>query len=344
MVSSCRSRTSLATPCWAGLIAITNQQREAIGGLALDAAGDPTETLQGLYSLPGTDFHDITTGYNGIAVHPREFSNGYNDVTGRGSPIANRLVPDLASYGMPSRLAITTQPPAHVTAGQAFKVTVDVKDALGDVVTTFDGSVTLTEASGPPGAIEIKPVTVSAHDGVATFPSLVLTIAGTYTFRATSGNLTSATTTAVTVTPAAADQLVVTLQPSSVASGEVFGVIISVEDEYRNLATSFDGDVNLLIPRAFVAGVWPAPAPPRTVTVAAVDGVASFEISLANGGDCVLTATSGNLVEATTTPILVKEEGRGPIPLTPASAGDRTVATEPSAPVVSGWPTDGDGR
>ena len=69
--------------------------------------------MQALYSLPASDFHDITSGYNGLFAGP-----GYNEVTGLGSPIANLLVPDLASYGLPTQLAITAQPHASVTAGQ----------------------------------------------------------------------------------------------------------------------------------------------------------------------------------------------------------------------------------
>jgi hypothetical protein len=83
------SGTSLATPLWAGLIAITNQGRALRGAPTL--AGS-TQTLDFLYSLPQSDFHDIISGGNG---HPT--STGYDLATGRGSPIANLLVPDLAN-------------------------------------------------------------------------------------------------------------------------------------------------------------------------------------------------------------------------------------------------------
>jgi subtilase family serine protease len=79
--------TSLATPMWAGLIAIADQGRSLASLPSLDGA---TQTLPALYQLPATDFHDITSGSNGFSAGP-----GYDLVTGRGSPIANLLVPAL---------------------------------------------------------------------------------------------------------------------------------------------------------------------------------------------------------------------------------------------------------
>ncbi len=85
--------TSLATPCWAGLIAIADQLRAARGGQPLNG---PTQTLPALYSLPRSDFHDITQGSNGLYTA----GTGYDLVTGLGSPVANRLVPALAAYDL----------------------------------------------------------------------------------------------------------------------------------------------------------------------------------------------------------------------------------------------------
>lgn len=80
--------TSLACPLWAGIIAITNQDRVRVGLGTLDG---PTQTLPMIYSLPESDFHDITSGNNGFPAGP-----GYDLVTGRGSPNAPLLIPALA--------------------------------------------------------------------------------------------------------------------------------------------------------------------------------------------------------------------------------------------------------
>jgi subtilase family serine protease len=84
--------TSLSAPCWAGLVAIANQGRALLGETTLNSAYDPTQTVRTLYGLSSSDFHDITTGNNGgYSAGP-----GYDLVTGRGSPIADRLVGGLA--------------------------------------------------------------------------------------------------------------------------------------------------------------------------------------------------------------------------------------------------------
>src|SRR4029077_409278 len=117
---------SLSGPCWAGLIAIVNQGRVAGGGTTLNSVSNPAQALQALYSLPPSDFYDITSGYNGFNA-----GAGYDQVTGRGSPIANFLIPDLVVYGVVGtqfdRLVITVQPPASIPAGSSFGLTVAVE-------------------------------------------------------------------------------------------------------------------------------------------------------------------------------------------------------------------------
>ena len=84
--------TSLACPLWAGMVAVADQGRVLAGLPTLDG---PSQTLPTLYQLPSSDFHDITVGNNfTFSAMP-----GYDLVTGRGTPIANLLVPALAGYG-----------------------------------------------------------------------------------------------------------------------------------------------------------------------------------------------------------------------------------------------------
>jgi len=83
--------TSLATPCWAGLIAIADQGRSVLGQTSLDGR---TQTLPFLYQMPPSNFHDITSGNNGFAA-----GTGYDLVTGLGSPIAPAVAGSLASVG-----------------------------------------------------------------------------------------------------------------------------------------------------------------------------------------------------------------------------------------------------
>jgi uncharacterized protein YdeI (BOF family) len=79
--------TSLSAPCWAGLIAIADQLRAAEGFAPLDGRA---QALPNLYAMPAIDFHDITSGSNG----GYSAGAGYDLVTGLGSPVADKLVPD----------------------------------------------------------------------------------------------------------------------------------------------------------------------------------------------------------------------------------------------------------
>jgi hypothetical protein len=80
--------TSFSAPAWSGLITIADQGRVQAGLGTMDG---PTQTLPRLYELNSSDFHDITTGSNGFNA-----GVGYDLVTGRGTPKANLLLPDLA--------------------------------------------------------------------------------------------------------------------------------------------------------------------------------------------------------------------------------------------------------
>jgi hypothetical protein len=87
--------TSLSAPAWAGLVALVDQGRVAAGESTLNRSG-PSETQQALYDLPQSDYNVIGSGNNGYSA-----GAGYNLVTGLGTPIANRLVPDLVAYAGP---------------------------------------------------------------------------------------------------------------------------------------------------------------------------------------------------------------------------------------------------
>ena len=90
--------TSLATPCFAGLVAIANQIRSNAGQPSLDG---PLQTLPALYNISSNAYHDITSGNisrTGNAAYSATV--GYDLATGLGSPVANELVPGLADYGL----------------------------------------------------------------------------------------------------------------------------------------------------------------------------------------------------------------------------------------------------
>ncbi len=105
--------TSAGAPQWAGLLALANQGRARSGKPALDGA------LPSVYALPASAFHDIVGGGNGYVAGP-----GYDLVTGRGTPFADRVVAGLVgatgAVTLPPRSAapppISAVAPAPVSA------------------------------------------------------------------------------------------------------------------------------------------------------------------------------------------------------------------------------------
>ncbi len=78
--------TSASAPEMAGIIAVADQ------GRAMQGRGSFAGVNAALYALPATDFHDVTAGNNGYYWA----GAGWDPVTGRGSPLADRLIRDLA--------------------------------------------------------------------------------------------------------------------------------------------------------------------------------------------------------------------------------------------------------
>jgi subtilase family serine protease len=81
--------TSAGAPQWAGLVAMANQQLASAGLAPLTGYNG---TLPLIYQMSSSDFNDITSGSNqyGLSAGP-----GYDEVTGRGTPIANELLGSL---------------------------------------------------------------------------------------------------------------------------------------------------------------------------------------------------------------------------------------------------------
>ena len=111
--------TSAAAPAWAALVAIADQGLATAGKLTLSN----TQVETDLYSLPSSDFHNITTGFNGYYA-----TSGYNLVTGLGTPIANLLIPGIVADGVAEGSAAT-----HVTAPTPTSPSAIPKIATGSI-------------------------------------------------------------------------------------------------------------------------------------------------------------------------------------------------------------------
>src|SRR5581483_6795218 len=120
-------------------------------------------------------------------------------------------------------------------------VQVRVLDQFGNLVTTDNSNVTLTLGNNPAGGTLSGTLTVAAVNGIATFSNLSLDKAATgYTLQATDGNLSAATSSSFTITPAAAHHLGFGMAPSNATAGVAMNpaVTVRVLDQFGNLVTT----------------------------------------------------------------------------------------------------------
>ena len=160
--------TSLATPQWAGVIAIANALRAQSGKAAL---GAPHAVLyEQIATVPGTyasNFADILTGSNGSCV-ACSAKTGYDQLTGLGTPNAASLL------GALSGATITTAPvvaSASIsgTAGTplSFTVSSSAADPVSYVLSGAPGGMTISSAGAVAWAAPAAgtyAVTVTATD------------------------------------------------------------------------------------------------------------------------------------------------------------------------------------
>ncbi len=129
--------------------------------------------------------------------------------------------------------------PRTSTTGVEFPVTVTAKDAFGNTVTNYDGSVALTTSDGQSIDLAASPV---FKDGTAVV-TVGLTRADTLTLTAAAGNVYGVSNTIIN-NPASVSKFVVSV-PASTTAGVSFPVMLTAEDAVGDTVTGFDGDVTL---------------------------------------------------------------------------------------------------
>src|SRR5207253_458527 len=145
----------------------------------------------------------------------------------------------------PTHLVYLQQPTtAQAGVSMAPPVTVQVKDANNNVVTTGTGStasigIAILANLGSGTLSGTTPVNAVA--GVATFSDLSINKTGTgYTLQATSSGLTSVTSSGFNITPAGASKLAFGVQPSHTTAGAAMTppVTVQVHDQFSKLTRS----------------------------------------------------------------------------------------------------------
>jgi Chitobiase/beta-hexosaminidase C-terminal domain len=191
---------------------------------------------------------------------------------------------------MPAQLAFIAQP-SNVVTGAVISpaIQVAVQDSAGNTLTAATNPVTLalTAGTGLGGTLTATP-----QNGVATFSSLTVGAAGSYTLVASSSGLTSSTSASFTVTTPV--KLAFIVQPSNVFTGTAVSpaVQVAIQDANGKTVTADSSPVTLALAGSTALG--------GTLTTPAQSGVATFNnLMVSAAGSYMLTATSPNLPSAT---------------------------------------------
>jgi hypothetical protein len=213
---------------------------------------------------------------------------------------------DISISQQATQLVIKTEPSATLTAGQTFAVepVIQEEDRFGNLVTGDNSTVVTVSFTGAAGGLQgSTSVTVSA--GVATFTNLSVDHApqvGSLEF--SSNGLTSAVSSSITITPAAATQLVITQQPSSPSTvGTAFSTqpIVVEKDRFGNIETT---DSSTAVTATVSSGNATLEGP---MTVTLSDGIASFSgLAGASAGTMAISFSGDGLVSPSTTQILIQ--------------------------------------
>src|SRR5882672_5337780 len=309
------------TPGAATQLAFTVQPSNTVAGAtigpavqvtALDPVGNPVPGFTGSVTIAfgnnpgGSTLGGTTTvaAVNGVAsfgdLSANKTGTGYwltATATGLSTATSSAFT---ITAGAVTQLVFGTQPGTTV-ANRVIAPAVKVRalDALGNLVPSFTGSVTIALGSNPGGATLSGTTPVSAASGVATFFDLSLNKTGTgYTLTASASGLGPVTSTAFDIAPGTATQLAFTIQPSNTLAGAAISPAVQVTafDPAGNLVPGFTGDVTLSLAANPGGGTLGG-----MTTVAALNGVASFATLTLDktGTGYRLTATATGLSAAT---------------------------------------------
>ena len=227
-----------------------------------------------------------------------------------------------------TRLVFTVQPSTtRVQAAITPAVRVAAQDELGNIATSFTGTVTIALGSNPAGGTLGGTRTGVATQGVATFPSISVNKPGSgYTLAAAASGLTAAASGAFDIMPGAPGKLAFTTSPSASAqSGVPFAQqpAVQLEDSAGNPVAQ----AGTLVTATLASGPSGASLGGDTTRTNA-KGVAAFSGLAISGatGTYTISCTASGLVAVTS----------GAIALAAGPAAKLVVVTEPSATVQSG--------
>ncbi|HYV97026.1 MAG TPA: hypothetical protein VE967_06205 [Gemmatimonadaceae bacterium] len=276
-------------------VTVTVTAKDAFGNVATQFNGPVTLALSGGASgavLSGTLTANAVAGvatFTGLIINAA--GTGYA-IAATNPSVGTTTSTTFAVTPGPAAKVVFTANAANVVAGQPMSpLTVSVRDASDNVVTTFAGALTIAIGNNPGGSTLSGTATATASGGTATFTGLSLNKTGAgYTLVVSGAALTSATSAAFAVTPGAPASLVVTSgdnQSGPATTTLPLPVTARVTDALGNV-----------IPGVAVVGTVTAGGGSvgRGNTTTDASGFALFDWTLgANPGANQLTITAGSL-------------------------------------------------
>ena len=177
--------------------------------------------------------------------------------------------------------------PATAEAGQPLSLAISVRDAFGNLATSYAGSTALTSAD----PTDVLPVTGGFTAGVR-IVSLAFVKAGTHVAtvsEAGGGGIAAVDTTSVTVGHAAPFRLDVSPANATTTAGAAEPFTVKLVDRHGNTATGYRGTVH------FTSDDLNAMLPPDYTFTDTDAGVHGFSVSLKTAGLETLTVTDTTL-------------------------------------------------
>ncbi len=255
--------TSAGAPQWAALIAIADQ------GRALAGKGSLSNAQAALYSIPRSDFHDITSGSNGLLA-----AVGYDTSSGLGSPIANLVIADLAGYASggsggggggggttaltaPAITSASANSPTSaqlswtaVSGASGYRILLTENGSTSVVGTVAAGTTSVTVTGLTPGASEV--FVVEAYNSTSAADSAAVSVT-------------------MPVQAALAAPTIISAAALSPTSAQIAWTAVTGATGYRVLVVQLDGSTQSL-------GSVSANTTSATITGLAAGATVSFEV------------------------------------------------------------------
>jgi autotransporter-associated beta strand protein len=197
-----------------------------------------------------------------------------------------------------TQLAYTVVPGTG-TAGTAFSVTVEARDAGGNPANLASATtITLSKATGGGSLSGTVTGVIGSGASSVTIATPVYSKADTMTLMASASGgetLTPVTSPNIVFSAGAAHHLTITSSTASLASGATRDIIAEIRDANENVRTSDNTTSVSFVQTAGVGSVT------GTGTVTASSGIASNRVTGGSAGSVTLTASADGVVPATTT-------------------------------------------